>query len=70
MSRWVEIFTLALAVAACADEESRQQVIRLDLDEIAAATAARDSAPGFESLGPGTSPPIDAVSQQRSNPAR
>jgi hypothetical protein len=52
MMRSIAIIVLALAVAACAAEEPRRQVVRLDLDEIAAATAARDRSPGFESLGP------------------
>ena len=42
---------LALASSACADEDSGKYVVRLDLDQIAAETAARDAAPGFETLG-------------------
>ena len=42
---------LALASSACADEDSGKYVVRLDLDQIAAETSARDAAPGFETLG-------------------
>ena len=47
----VILLALALASSACADEDSGKYVVRLDLDQIAAETAARDAAPGFETLG-------------------
>ena len=50
MIRIVSVAILALAGAACAAERSREYVVRLDLDQIAAQTAARDHAPGFASL--------------------
>ena len=57
MVRSAVVITLALAATACAAENSREYVVRLDLDQIAAQTAARDAAPGFESLtGPELSP--------------
>ena len=48
MIRAALLATLALAAAGCAAEPD--YVVRLDLDEIAARTAARDSSPGFTSL--------------------
>jgi hypothetical protein len=58
MVRSAVVIAMALAAAACAEEKSREYVVRLDLDQIAAQTAARDAAPGFESLarGHGTQP--------------
>jgi hypothetical protein len=50
MVRLVLIAALALAGSACAAEQSRKYLVRLDLEEIAAETAARAVAPGFESL--------------------
>jgi hypothetical protein len=52
MVRSVAIMALALAASACAAEDPPSYVVRLDLDQIAAATAARDASPGFESLAP------------------
>ena len=50
----IRAWTLAAVViglAACAGERSRDYVVRLDLDKIAADTAKRDaSSPGFETL--------------------
>jgi hypothetical protein len=48
MVRAALLCALALAAAACAAEPD--YVVRLDLDEIAARTAARDISPGFTSL--------------------
>jgi len=53
MMRKAVVIAAALAAGACAAEEPPQYVVRLDLEEIAAATAARDAAPGFESLARG-----------------
>jgi hypothetical protein len=50
MARLVLIAALALAGSACAADPSRQYAVRLDLDQIAAETAARDAAPGFATL--------------------
>lgn len=50
MVRTVIMTAFALVSSACAAEQSRQDVVRLDLDQIAAETAARDVRPGFESL--------------------
>ena len=50
MVRPVFIVGMMFAVSACAAEPSRNYVVRLDLDKIAAQTAARDAAPGFSSL--------------------
>jgi hypothetical protein len=54
MVRAATVITVALAASACSAEATPEYVVRLDLDQVAAATAARDSyaAPGFESLGP------------------
>jgi hypothetical protein len=43
---------MALALAACSPGEGEANVVRLDLDRIAAATAARDASPGFAALAP------------------
>jgi hypothetical protein len=50
MTRALTLSALAISIAACAAEPSRAYVVRLDLEQIAAATAARDTAPGFASL--------------------
>jgi hypothetical protein len=50
MVRTMVITAIALAGSACAAEPSPDYVVRLDLDQIAEQTAARDAAPGFESL--------------------
>jgi hypothetical protein len=50
MFRCVLLVALPLLSSACADGDSRGYVIRLDLDEIAARTADRDTSPGFVSL--------------------
>ena len=50
VNRPVILLALVLASSACADEASRKYVVRLDLDQIAAETVARDAAPGFETL--------------------
>jgi hypothetical protein len=54
MVRPALVVTAALAATACAAEPTPEYVVRLDLDQIAAATAARDrdTSPGFESLAP------------------
>jgi hypothetical protein len=48
MARLIFLAALALAGSACSGAPS--YVVRLNLDQIAADTAARDSAPGFASL--------------------
>jgi hypothetical protein len=53
MKRPVAMVILALASTACAEDDPPPYVVRLDLDQVAAATAKRDASPGFESLGPG-----------------
>jgi hypothetical protein len=53
MVRLVSIAALALAGSACAAEQSRKYLVRLDLEEIVPGTAARAVAPGFESLRAG-----------------
>ena len=55
MVRAAAVIAVVLAASACAAEATPDYVVRLDLDQIAAATAERDSyaAPGFETLGPG-----------------
>jgi len=50
MVRPALLMALALSSSACASDESRDYVVRLDLDEIAAQTAERDASPGFASL--------------------
>jgi len=57
MVRSAVIPALALVVAACAAEDRGDYVVRLDLDQIAAQTAARDAAPGFETFAREASPP-------------
>jgi hypothetical protein len=52
VTRALVLAALATAVSACAAERSQAYVVRLDLDAIAAATAARDASPGFASLTP------------------
>jgi len=56
MVRSAVIPALALVVAACAAEDRGDYVVRLDLDQIAAQTAARDATPGFETLARENSP--------------
>jgi len=48
MARSFLVAALALAGSACAAQPT--YVVRLDLDQIAVQTAARDAAPGFASL--------------------
>jgi len=50
MIRAFTLAALAIALTACAAEHSRDYVVRLDLDKVAAATAKRDASPGFETL--------------------
>jgi hypothetical protein len=50
MTRLASLAALALALAACAAQSTPRYVVRLDLDRIAAQTAARN--PGFTTLGP------------------
>ena len=50
MIRACPLAVLAIALAACAAERSQDYVVRLDLDQIAADTAARDASPGFDTL--------------------
>ena len=50
MIRLMSFATLSLALAACSVQSTPRYVVRLDLDKIAAQTAARD--PGFATLGP------------------
>ena len=51
MLRPITVVAVALAVSACAAQDTPQYVIRLDLEQIAAQTATRQAAPGFELLG-------------------
>ena len=48
--RTVVITALAFVSSACAAQQARQDVERLDLDQIAAETAAQDVRAGSESL--------------------
>ena len=48
MVRSIAIATLAVIGSACSTQPA--YVVRLNLDQIAAHTAAKDSAPGFASL--------------------
>jgi len=50
MIRAYALAALVIALAACAAEHSRDYVVRLDLDKIAAETAKRDASPGFDTL--------------------
>jgi hypothetical protein len=50
MNRLVYLAALTLALTACAARPTPRYVVRLDLDRIAAQTAARN--PGFTTLGP------------------
>ena len=50
MIRACTLAAMVIALAACAAEQSRDYVVRLDLDKIAADTAKRDASPGFETL--------------------
>ena len=43
---------IALTLAACSGGERERNVVRLDLDRIAVATAVRDASPGFAALEP------------------
>ena len=50
MIRACTLAALAIALGACAAEQSQDYVVRLDLDQIAADTAERDASPGFDTL--------------------
>ena len=59
MVRPVTAIVAALTLSACTAEETPQYVVRLDLEQIAKQTAAREAAPGFETLrgaGPADAP--------------
>ena len=49
MLRTLSLAALALGLAACAAQSTPRYVVRLDLDRIAAQTAAKQ--PGFTTLG-------------------
>jgi hypothetical protein len=50
MVRTFVLPVIVTAVAACGAASSRSYVVRLDLEQIAADTAARDASPGFTTL--------------------
>jgi hypothetical protein len=50
MARLLSFATLTLALSACAVQSTPRYVVRLDLDKIAAQTAAKDPNPGFTQL--------------------
>jgi hypothetical protein len=50
MIRALILAALAAGMTACAAEPSRAYVVRLDLEQIAADTATRDTSPGFATL--------------------
>ena len=50
MIRACTLAATVVALAACAGERSRDYVVRLDLDKVAADTAKRDTSPGFDTL--------------------
>jgi hypothetical protein len=50
MVRLAALSALTLALAACAAQGTPRYVVRLDLDRIAAHTAAKDHQPGFTQL--------------------
>jgi len=50
MIRLMSFATLSLALAACSVQSTPRYVVRLDLDKIAAQTAAKSPKPGFTEL--------------------
>jgi len=57
MLRQFTLAVLALAVAACAAQRTPRYVVRLDLDRIAAQSAAKE--PGFTILKPPARAPLN-----------
>ena len=57
MLRQLCLVTLTLAVAACAAQRTPRYVVRLDLDRIAAQSAAKQ--PGFTILEPPAGAPLN-----------
>jgi hypothetical protein len=51
MARLAFLAAVSLGLAACAARETPRYVVRLDLDQVAARTAASDHRPGFTTLG-------------------